>query len=129
MPEEILKFTKIIFVFQAITGIAFGLTFLLFGEQFLIMESWPFNYEPVFIRLLGIDFIGIAVLMLLSSREKEWAKVKNVVIMVIFWTIFNSIVFTILHFVYNLPLINWTNIGSYMIFAVLYIIVFIKQQK
>ena len=129
MPEEILKFTKIIFVFQAITGIAFGLTFLLFGEQLLIMESWPFNYEPVFIRLLGIDFIGIAVLMLLSSREKEWAKVKNVVIMVIFWTIFNSIVFTILHFVYNLPLINWTNIGSYMLFAVLYIIIYIKQQK
>lgn len=127
MTEEVLKFTKIVFVVQAITGIAFGLTFLLFGEQFLIMEDWPY-FDPVFIRLAGMDFIGVAVLVLLSSREKEYAKVKNVVIMEIFWTILNSVVFTILHFVHNLPLINWTNIGSYMLFAVLYIIVYIKQK-
>ena len=127
MPEEVLKFTKIVFVVQAITGIAFGLVFLLFGEQFLIMEDWPY-FDPVFIRLAGMDFIGVAVLVLLSSREKEYATVKNVVIMEIFWTILNSIVFTILHFVHNLPLINWTNIGSYMIFAVLYIIVYLKQK-
>ena len=128
MAEEMLKFTKIVFVFQAIVGIAFGLVFLLAGEVFMILENWPY-YAPVFIRLTGMDFIGMAVLMLLSSREKEWAKVKNVVIMVIFWTILNSIVFTILHFVHNLPPINWTNIGSYMLFAVLYIIIYVKQQK
>ncbi len=128
MAEEILKFTKIVFVFQAIVGIAFGLVFLLAGEVFMILENWPY-YAPVFIRLTGMDFIGMSVLILLSSREKEWAKVKNVVIMVIFWTILNSIVFTILHFVHNLPPINWTNIGSYMLFAVLYIIIYIKQQK
>ena len=128
MVEEILKFTKIVFVIQAIVGFAFGLVFLLAGELFMILEGWPY-YAPVFIRLTGMDFIGMAVLILLSSREKEWAKVKNVVIMVVFWTILNSIVFTILHFVHNLPPINWTNIGSYMLFAVLYIIVYIKQRK
>ena len=128
MAEEILKFTKYVFVLQAIVGFAFGLVFLLAGEVFMILENWPY-YAPVFIRLTGMDFIGMAVLILLSSREKEWAKVKNVVIMVIFWTILNSIVFTILHFVHNLPPINWTNIGSYMLFAVLYIIIYIKQQK
>ena len=128
MVEEILKFTKIVFVIQAIVGFAFGLVFLLAGELFMILEGWPY-YAPVFIRLTGMDFIGMAVLILLSSREKEWAKVKNVVIMVVFWTILNSIVFTILHYVHNLPPINWTNIGSYMLFAVLYIIVYIKQRK
>ncbi|MBY9009847.1 MAG: hypothetical protein KGD74_08290 [Candidatus Lokiarchaeota archaeon] len=76
-----------------------------------------------------MDFIGMGLLIFLSSREKEWGKVKNVVIMVIFWTILNSIVFTILHFLHNLPIINWTNIGSYMLFAVLYVIIYIKQQK
>jgi len=128
LVEEILKFTKIVFVIQAIVGFAFGLVFLLAGELFMILEGWPY-YAPVFIRLTGMDFIGMAVLILLSSREKEWAKVKNVVIMVVFWTILNSIVFTILHYVHNLPPINWTNIGSYMLFAVLYIIVYIKQRK
>ena len=128
MSDEILKMTKIIFIFQTIVGFAFGLVFLLFGELFMTLESWPF-YDPVFIRLTGMDFIGMGVLILLSSREKDWDKVKNVVIMVIFWTLLNSIVFTILHFIHNLPLINWTNIGSYMLFAVLYILIYVKQQK
>ena len=128
MPEEILKFTKIVFVFQGIVGIAFGLVFLLAGELFMTLEGWPY-YAPVFIRLTGMDFIGVSVLVLLSSREKKYAIVKNVVIMEIFWTVLNSIVFTILHFAHNLPLINWTNIGSYMLFAVLYIVIYIKQQK
>jgi len=127
MPEEILKMTKITFVFQAILGIAFGLI-LLFGELFVVMVDWPY-YDPVFMRLTGMNYIGMAVLMLLSSGVKEWAKVENVVIMVIFWTILNSIVLTILQFLRYWPLINWTIIGSYMLFAVLFIIVYIKQQK
>ena len=127
MPEEILKMTKITFVFQAIIGIAFGLI-LLFGELFVVMVDWPY-YDPVFMRLTGMNYIGMAVLMLLSSGVKEWAKVENVVIMVIFWTILNSIVLTILQFLRYWPLINWTIIGSYMLFAVLFIIVYIKQQK
>jgi len=127
MPEEILKMTKITFIFQAIVSIAFGLI-LLFGELFVVIVDWPY-YDPVFMRLTGMNYIGMAVLMLLSSGVKEWAKVENVVIMVIFWTILNSIVLTILQFLSYWPLINWTIIGSYMLFAVLFIIVYIKQQK
>ena len=127
MPEEILKMTKITFVFQAIVGIAFGLVFL-FGELFVVMVGWPY-YDPVFMRLTGMNYIGMAVLMLLSSGVKEWSKVENVVIMVIFWTILNSIVLTMLQFLSYWPLINWAIIGSYMLFAVLFIIVYIKQQK
>jgi hypothetical protein len=127
MPEEILKMTKITFIFQAIVSIAFGLVFL-FGELFVGIVRWPY-YDPVFMRLTGMNYIGMAVLMLLSSGVKEWAKVENIVIMVIFWTILNSIVLTILQFLRYWPLINWTIIGSYMLFAVLFIIVYNKQQK
>ena len=127
MPEEILKMTKITFIFQASVSIAFGLVFL-FGELFVGIVRWPY-YDPVFMRLTGMNYIGMAVLMLLSSGVKEWTKVENVVIMVIFWTILNSIVLIILQFLRYWPLINWIIIGSYMLFAVLFIIVCIKQQK
>lgn len=128
MPEEVLKFTKTVMLVQCVVGASFGLVFVLAGEWFMEFENWPY-YAPVFIRLTGLDFIGMGFLVFLSSRETEYARVKNVVIMVIFWTVLNSIVFTILHFVHDLPFINWTNIGSYMLFATLYIIVYIKQKK
>ncbi|MBY9009846.1 MAG: hypothetical protein KGD74_08285 [Candidatus Lokiarchaeota archaeon] len=38
MPDQILKTTKVIFIAQTIVGVVFGLTFLLFGEAFLILE-------------------------------------------------------------------------------------------
>ena len=128
MPEEVLKFTKTVMLIQCVVGASFGLVFVLAGEWFMEFEQWPYH-APVFIRLTGLDFIGMGLLVFLSSRETEYARVKNVVIMVIFWTVLNSIVFTILHFVHDLPLINWTNIGSYMMFATLYIMIYIKQKK
>ena len=128
MPEEVLKFTKTVMLVQCVVGASFGLVFLFAGEWFLAFEQWPYE-APVFMRLTGMDFIGMGLLVFLSSRETEYARVKNVVIMVIFWTILNSIGFTILHFIHDLPLINWTNIGSYMLFAGLYITVYIKQKK
>ena len=128
MPEKILKFTRYVFIIQAFVGVAFGLVFVFFAEAFLTFENWPY-FDPVFIRLLGLDFIGLAALNVLSAREKEYAKVKNVVIMEIWWTFINSVGFTVMHFMFDLPAINWTNIGSYYTFLIIYIIIYFKQKK
>jgi hypothetical protein len=128
MTEEILKITKIIFLVQTIVGIVFGLFFLFGAEIYLDLYSWPYE-EPVFSRLLGMDFLGTASLLLLSYRETKWEKVKNVVIYDIIWTVLNSIGFIVLQFTFELPLINWSNIAFYILFAVLYCYIYIQQQK
>ena len=106
MTEEILKITKIVFD----------------------LYSWPY-YAPIFIRLLGLDFIGTTPLFLLSYRETEYGKVKNVVIFAIIHSIINSIGFIVLQFIFELPLINWSNIAFYILFAVLYCYIYVQQQK
>ena len=128
MTEEILRITKIVFAVQAIVGIVFGLFFLFGAELYLALYSWPYD-EPIFTRLLGMDFLGTISILFLSLRETEYGKVKNVVIMEIFWTGINSIGFIVIHFLFNLPLINWSNIAFYILFAVLYITVYFKQKK
>jgi len=128
MTEEILKMTKIVFILQAIVGMVFGLFFVLGAEIFFNLYSWPYE-APVFCRLLGIDFIALAFLLLLSYRETEWEKVKNIVMFSIVWTVLNSIGFIILHFVFTLPPLNWSNIALYILFAVLYCYIFLQQRK
>ena len=128
MTETILKITKVTFLLQAIVGLVFGLFFVFGAEIFFDLYTWP-NNAPVFARLLGMDFIAVAFLVVLSSRENEWAKVKNVVLFVIFWGGLTAIGFTVLQFVFALPLINWSNILIYVLFTVLYTYSYIQQQK
>ncbi|MFX0034297.1 MAG: hypothetical protein ACFE9I_01490 [Candidatus Hermodarchaeota archaeon] len=128
MTKEILKITKIVFVLQAIVGVIFGLFFVFGAEMMFEIYNWPYN-APVFSRLLGMDFIALAFLLLLSYRENEWEKVKNIVIYMIVWTVLNSIAFIVLHIIFALPILNLTNIVQYIIFAVLYCYIFIQQRK
>lgn len=128
MTEEILKITKIVFLLQSIVGFVFGLFFLLGADIFFNLYNWPYE-APVFCRLLGMDFIATAFLLLLSFRETEWGKVKNIVLFAIVWTGLNSIGFIALHFIFELPPLNWTNIALYVLFAVLYCYIFMQQRK
>lgn len=128
MTENILKITKIVFILQAIVGTIFGLSFLFAADTMFAIYSWPY-YAPIFSRLTGMDFIGISILAFLSSRKTEWEKVENVVLVNIIWASLNGVVLTILHFVFLLPTMNWSNIFFYLLFAVLYCYVFIRQRK
>ncbi len=59
---------------QCVVGASFGLVFVLAGEFFMEFQGWPY-FAPVFIRLTGMDFLGVALLVFLSSRETEYARV------------------------------------------------------
>jgi hypothetical protein len=41
----------------------------------------------------------------------------------------NGVVLTILHFIFLLPIMNWSNIFFYFLFAGLYCYVFIQQRR
>jgi hypothetical protein len=125
---DILKLTKIVFLLQAVIGMIFGLSFLFAADTMFTIYEWPY-YAPIFSRLTGMDFIGISILSILSSRSNEWEKVQNVVIVNIIWASLNGVVLIILHFVFLLPIMNWSNVFFYLLFAVLYCYVFIKQRK
>jgi hypothetical protein len=128
MKEDILRITKIVFILQAIVGMIFGLSFLFAADTMFTIYNWPY-YAPIFSRLTGMDFIRISILSFLSSREIEWGKVKNVVIVNVIWASLNGVVLIVLHFVFMLPIMNWSNIFFYILFAVLYSYVFIRQRK
>ena len=128
MADEVLKFTKIIFIYQTILAIAFGLTILIASEWFIEFEGFPFE-APIFSRLMAFDFLAFGFMAFLASRETEWKSVKIVVLVNMFFGTITAIGFIIMHYIHELPLINWTNIGSYISVAILYTIAYRKQNK
>ncbi|MBD3254551.1 MAG: hypothetical protein GF383_05635 [Candidatus Lokiarchaeota archaeon] len=78
--SNILKYT---FLFSGLVALLLGLTFVFMTEFYLSITAWPY-YDPFVSRILGAALLGLWLIKWLSFREKEWEKVKNIVIMIIF---------------------------------------------
>lgn len=128
MAAEIKPVLKYTFLLNFFVALGFGFTFLLFSESFNELMEHPF-FDPVINVLFGAAILAYGSIAILSYRETDWEKVKNIVLMFIFWTLLSTIAFIILHFEYDLATLNWINIGSYILILVLYVYSYIQQQK
>lgn len=115
--SAVLRYT---FLVSGLAALLFGLTFLFFIELYLSLIKWPYS-DPALTRLFGAALLGFCLLQWLSFRETAWEKVKNIVIMMIFWHLLGGLTCLISHFIFNLPIGNWLHIIVLFIFLFAYL--------
>lgn len=126
--KNISKLLKYTFLASGTAALIFGITFLFFIEIYLDIIGWPY-YAPLVARILGAALLGLWLLQWLSFREQEWAIVKNIVIMMIFWHLLGFLVALTCQFVFNLPLTNWIHTIVLLFFLLAYVLSYYIEMK
>jgi len=123
--SHVLRYT---FLLSGLAALLFGLTFLLFIEPYLSLIKWPYS-DPVLSRIFGAALLGFWLLQWLSFRETEWVKVKNIVIMMIFWHLVGGLACLFSHFKFDLPIANWLHIIVLFIFLFAYLYSYYVERR
>lgn len=123
--SNILKYT---FFTSGLVALLFGLTFLLLPEFYFASIGWTY-YDPWVSRILGAALLGFCLLQWLSFRETEWEKVKNLVIMMIFWHFVGGLASLFTQFAFNLPVSNWLHTIIFFIILVAYVYSYYVERR
>lgn len=124
-PSNVLKYT---FLISGSVALVFGLIFMLMTEFYLSLLGWTSIYDPFFPRVLGAALLGFWLLQWLSSREMEWKRVKNIVIVMIYWHAMGCVASLLSQFAFNLPVTNWMHTTVFLIFLIAYIYCYYKER-
>ena len=129
MAEEILKFTKLIFIIHFVIGLIFT---ILFWIPDIVL---PLYVDIVLVNLathalsltIGCLFLGLTVSSLLGILAKEWKQVKIVVICEIAWLVGNFVT-TIVSFPVFIVGMAILTLLITIVLLLLFILVFLQQE-
>ena len=124
--SNVLKYT---FLISGSVALVFGLVFMLLTEFYLSLLGWISFFDPFFPRVFGAALLGFWLLQWLSFRETEWKKVKNIVIVMIYWHAMGFIASLMSQSAFNLPATNWMHTIVFLIFLIAYIYCYYRERQ
>ena len=127
MADTIAKGLKTTFLIHAVTGVVFGLAYLLApvatGDLYGFAMLDPGGY-----RVLGAALVGFAASSWLAYQADTWAAVRIVVLMEIVWTVVGAIAVVWGIFAGDLPATGWLNFGLLAAFAIAFAFFYMKRE-
>jgi hypothetical protein len=128
MGKQISTGLKNLFLIHFIFGTLFGVIFLFFPLIYGNIINWNVR-DPGAFRLIGAAMIGISFTSLLAFRNPVWEKVRIIAVLEIVWPGLGALATVWAILFEGFPPIAWMNAAILALFAIFFLIFFMRENK
>ncbi|MHA1456476.1 MAG: hypothetical protein ACTSXN_00045 [Promethearchaeota archaeon] len=128
---EITKPLKILLLINAIAGLIFAFLYIAISHIYLSLTQWPF-YDPYYSWSFGGTLLILSLFTLLAIKRTEWAQIKIIFELIIFWQltilILNIIVLILIPAPITSLISTWVNNFLLIILIIANLYFYTKQE-
>ena len=121
-------FTRITFLIHTFASFAMGTILIFVPSRWATFINWT-PFDPYLFQIYGVGFIALGTSSWLAYRATSWMEIKITVKMEIVYTLTVLLVGLYGAFIGDAPKAIWVLIISHAIFAVAWIVLYVKNRK